>query len=469
MPIPVTTGPGVRVTLGLSGVAPAVHQEVEAVVRDQAVRMHAAVVVRAHVPLRVVVGVEVLLGVGHVAEAVLGEQVDVLADVPVGGDRRVEAVLVGPELRGRAHHVGERLVQGAGLVLVDEVRQALGDAVTVLVGHDVQGARELPGDEPVAVAVHHVLAAPEGVVVVLVVVDDGRHVRVAAVRDPVEAVAGEVVPVGDLPVVLRVHHGRLAGRGAVGSDQRPVVVEVGRGIGEVDAVQRVVGLVPAVGREEVPVRPRRPVAGGVVERGDVVGGPRLSVEAGQALDVALHADPVVGFPAVVLAEDAPRGRVHPVEPPLERPPRLHPIEEEPGAGIDQEIDRVPAGAGVPRRDGPRLVRREPHGVGGRDADVPRADRGQGARRCRPAQERELSAEDGGGAEALLVALRHQAVGAERQRAHRGHVRGDLEVGRRLAGERVTLPGRVGLGPGGAREDGDQEPREKGPARHRIAS
>ena len=185
--------------------------------------------------------------------------------------------------------------------------------------------------------------------------------------------AAEVIAVGDLRVVLGVHHGGLARRGPVRRHQRPVVVGV-RGVEDLQGpVPRVVGLVPRIGREEVPVRAGRPVAGGVVEDGEVVGRARLAVEAGQALDVALDPDAGAPLAPVVLAEDAAGLRVHPMEPALEGTPGLHAIEVATGGGIDEEVGDGLAAAEVARRDLAGLGLGQAHGVDGDDSEAALAD------------------------------------------------------------------------------------------------
>ena len=67
---------------------------------------------------------------------------DVLALQPLGA-REPRALLLVLALDGHAHHVGERLVQRAGLIQVDEPRRERGQPVGDLVGDDVDGGGEV--------------------------------------------------------------------------------------------------------------------------------------------------------------------------------------------------------------------------------------------------------------------------------------------------------------------------------------
>ena len=206
-------------------------------VRDGAVRVHEASIGAPEEELAVVVGVVVLLRVGHVPESGHGvrRDVDVFADRPVGarglsgGADAVGAQRLRREELGTVpDHVREGLVERARLVAIDEVRGALRHRVRVLVRDDVQTAGELTEDDSAPVAEDDHLAVPERVVVALRVMRDHVHPAGVAVRE-VEALASEVVVVGHVAVVLSVHERRLAGRGPVGCDEGPVVVGVGRG------------------------------------------------------------------------------------------------------------------------------------------------------------------------------------------------------------------------------------------------
>ncbi len=351
-------------------------------VRDTGVRVHAAVVATADLALRVVIGVAVILRVRHVAKAGLlarGE-VDVLADPPVGADALpggADAVrrgrLRGEELGARAEDVGERLVQRPGLVLVDEVRRAVGDPVGELVRRDVEPAAELAEDRAVAVAVDDVGPVPEGVVVVLRIVDDRLHGRVAAIADPVEAEGGLEVVVRDVRVELGVHHGRLAGRLPVRRHARPVVVGVGDPVDGRVLVAVVEGDLAVVLRDQVPVGTARAVAGRAVEGRQVVGGRRI-VRPVHVLRVALDPGAVVVGDRVVLPDHAAVRGVDPVDDAEREAPRLDLIEVPAALRIDAQLDRTGAlPADILRRHLTRRGRRDLDGVARHDAVVVGAD------------------------------------------------------------------------------------------------
>ena len=112
-------------------------------------------------------------------------------------------------LDGRAHHVGERLVQRTRQILVDQVARGLGDAVAQLVADDVEIAREFDEGPPVAVSVHHLRAVPARVVVITAEVGRGSH-ALAVVLEPVEPERLQE-QVSDVGVEVRVHECRLPG------------------------------------------------------------------------------------------------------------------------------------------------------------------------------------------------------------------------------------------------------------------
>ena len=95
----------------------------------------------------------------------LGEQPG--ADQPVGF---IGGLLQVELLDQRAEDVGQRLVERPGLLVVDQPGFALGHAVRQLVADHVDGDGETVEDLAVAVAEHHLLAVPEGVLVLLAVV-----------------------------------------------------------------------------------------------------------------------------------------------------------------------------------------------------------------------------------------------------------------------------------------------------------
>src|SRR5664280_1795952 len=135
-----------------------------------------------------------------------GEQAG--ADQPVGP---LGSLPECPLLDERAEDVGERLVKRPRLVRVVEARLILRDAVGQLVADHVDSLGEALEDLPVAVAVHHLSAVPEGVVVAPLVMDGGdeRHAavvdRVAAEDVVIEVVrsAGAVVGLVDRDVLAR--------------------------------------------------------------------------------------------------------------------------------------------------------------------------------------------------------------------------------------------------------------------------
>lgn len=171
---------GVGMAVGADVIAASVlstvHEQVEGMVRYTAVGMHAAVVGAADLPLVVVIWIVVLARVGHVAEAHhdVGGQIDVLADPPVRTgtlpwvrDAAARGVFVGEELSAVAEHIRKRLVQGTGLVLVDQVRRALGDPVSMFMGNHIQTAAQRAENCSITIAIDGVGSIPEGIVVVV--------------------------------------------------------------------------------------------------------------------------------------------------------------------------------------------------------------------------------------------------------------------------------------------------------------
>src|SRR5919198_1307066 len=144
--------------------------EVEGVVGDAGVGVHAAIVLdRVHVVThvgRLAVAFEGGSGSLHRAQRDTLERgaEDPFADQPVGLVGLLAELVL---LDERAEHVGDRLVQSAGLAEVEETERLLRHPVRQLVADDVDRLGE-PGEKlAVAVAEHHPLAVPEGVVVVL--------------------------------------------------------------------------------------------------------------------------------------------------------------------------------------------------------------------------------------------------------------------------------------------------------------
>ncbi len=134
---------------------------------------------------------------------------------------QVVALVVGvvrEELHRRAEDVRGRLVETAGLTVVGEVRGVLGDAVRHLVARDVErGERPVVG--AVTVAVRHLRAVPEGVHVVLAVVDAVER-ALAVAEDAVAAVDLVVVVPGLVGAVLRVDGRGLPAAGAAVAERR---------------------------------------------------------------------------------------------------------------------------------------------------------------------------------------------------------------------------------------------------------
>ena len=190
--------------------------------------MHPAVVlggvdVVVHRPdLRVLAEARVVVrgpGLEHRAQ---GGGVDVrleqsLADQPAG----LVGGLPGRVLhRHRGEHVGDALVQRAGLSVVGERRRVLHHAVAELVREHVGRLGEAFEDLAVSVAEDQLLAVPERVVVVLAVVHGDRHRAPGAVDG--EAPELLLVQVPDLlrPVVRLVDGLVVADGVALGPDHR---------------------------------------------------------------------------------------------------------------------------------------------------------------------------------------------------------------------------------------------------------
>jgi hypothetical protein len=70
-----------------------------------------------------------------------------------------------------AENVGHRFVQRAGLIVIGELRRELGDAMGQFMRDDVQRGGETLENHAVAVAINHLPAVPEGIVVFLTVMD----------------------------------------------------------------------------------------------------------------------------------------------------------------------------------------------------------------------------------------------------------------------------------------------------------
>src|SRR6185295_12695047 len=192
-------------------VRPAVHHQVEGVVHDAGRPVHLGLL---RVVLVVVDRVVVLGRVVHVAERVAGgaRGPRLLADLPdvPAVLRHGRVLLARVPLHARAHDVAHGLVDAAGLTPVHQAGGALGHAVGDLVARHVEGG-ERARLAPVAVAVVHLGAVPEGVDVVVVDVDVVAQ-RLAVAVDGVAAQDVLVEVVGRLGAVHGVHRALLAGR-----------------------------------------------------------------------------------------------------------------------------------------------------------------------------------------------------------------------------------------------------------------
>ena len=190
--------------------------------------MHASVVGRAGVPVGTAVGVGVGVGVGvaHGAQgAARASDADFVAYEPVVG--------AGAEVFDAfAEDVGERLVEGARFVLIDEVGRIFGDAVCDFMAADIEcHERSVVGT--VAVAIGHARTVPEGVDVVGRVVDVGQQLGSVAVVG-VAVVLLQVVGVHLLGAPMSLHADRI-GR------------EVGGRAGEVGGLVVVGAVVEVIG------------------------------------------------------------------------------------------------------------------------------------------------------------------------------------------------------------------------------
>ncbi len=140
---------------GVAIEATAVGHQVHGLIVDAAVGVHAAVVAGAGVipEARHLVGIASRRGMGHVADhADAGRQV--FTQQPVHR-RGVVAGGVG-QIDELAPKIGKRLVDGAGLVVIKQIRAVFGDPVGELVADDIVGQRK-------PIAIHHLRTVPEGV------------------------------------------------------------------------------------------------------------------------------------------------------------------------------------------------------------------------------------------------------------------------------------------------------------------
>ncbi len=211
----------------------ALGQQVEEVVGDAGVVVHAAAVTAARVAVAVVVArVAVGRGLVHVPHGT-GARDDVFAEVP--DRRRGAALYVG--LDGGAEDVGRGFVERTRFVAVLQVGFVLGHAVAEFVGRDVEGA-EVQIGAAVAVTEGRGAARPEGVAVAARVVAVGRgRAATVVVAGPAE-LGVEVVEGGHAGVV----GGQQIGVAAVADGGRGVAGAAGEVVGHVVGVFERVGL-----------------------------------------------------------------------------------------------------------------------------------------------------------------------------------------------------------------------------------
>lgn len=178
------------------GVAAEFHGgDVEGAVGDARIDVDAAVVaggvdVVVHVTgLRVLAEDWVVVGGARFFHGPDADSIDIGREQPLADDpvRLGGGVVEGALFDERAEHVGHGFVQCAGLVGVDEFGFELGDAVGQFVTNDVNGDGEaveeavVLGLVLVTVAVDHLVAVPEGVVVALPVMDGGFQLHAVPV------------------------------------------------------------------------------------------------------------------------------------------------------------------------------------------------------------------------------------------------------------------------------------------------
>ena len=104
-------------------------------------------------------------------------------------------------LHQRAENVREGFIQRARLFKVDQARFGFGHAVRQLVRHHVDSDGETVEDFAVSVAKYHLLTVPEGVLVLLAIVNGAAQrqplviQRIALIRLPEEIIGNaEIVP-----------------------------------------------------------------------------------------------------------------------------------------------------------------------------------------------------------------------------------------------------------------------------------
>ena len=119
--------------------------------------------------------------IGHVAqasEAPAGSPRphDVLADQPIRRGRSLPGL---PLAEHRPKAIRQAFVEAAGLVLIAQLQGVLGDTMGQLVANHIIAAGEIDEDVAVAIAVDHLAAVPERVIVIGAVVHrrQQRHAR----------------------------------------------------------------------------------------------------------------------------------------------------------------------------------------------------------------------------------------------------------------------------------------------------
>lgn len=181
----------------LLGVGASLSEEGEGEVGDTAVGVDTTVVEEASVASGVPVVRGVIEGrVVHEAEG-LASKVAVVADHPAVG---VLTTFDHADSR-HTHGISPTLVEGTAVAPVAEVGSGLDNSVGEFVADDRGVTSKVREGDAVSVSVDHLLSVPEGVVVVLVVVDGGEDIRAVAVPG-VAAKVVEVEGVADASVVV---------------------------------------------------------------------------------------------------------------------------------------------------------------------------------------------------------------------------------------------------------------------------
>lgn len=108
------------------------------------------------------------------------------------------------------HCIGPSLVKGAAITKVTKICGALNDGVSEFVANDACVSSKVGECDTITITIDHLLAIPEGIVVVFVIVDGGDHV--AALSVPRVAVEGlEIKVIADSGVVVGLVDGCIRG------------------------------------------------------------------------------------------------------------------------------------------------------------------------------------------------------------------------------------------------------------------